>query len=121
MGRETISEKSADCAVGTVRARDGLMPLLSNVSWAEGIRAFRRAGFVRAAESPASVVLVSAGRTVLLQRVLVFDEVILRDALQSARIGDARFRALLSEGGDASPDASSTPAERKATPQPASP
>jgi hypothetical protein len=105
------SRKSPDCAAGMVRALHGLMPVLSNVSWADCLLAFRRAGFVRAAESPANVMLVSGGRTVLLQRVPVFDETVLRDALRSAGISGLRFVALLAEGVDASSDSSSTPAE----------
>jgi hypothetical protein len=74
------------------------MPCLDNVSWAACIQALRRAGFVRAAESPSNVILVSAGRTVLLQRVPVLDETSLQDALRSAGVSDERFVALLSEG-----------------------
>jgi hypothetical protein len=75
------------------------MPRLQDVSWAACIQAFRRAGFVRAAESPSNVLLVSAGRTVLLRRVPILDETVLQAALRSAGLSDERFVALLSEAG----------------------
>lgn len=93
------------------------MPLPRHVSWDECIRAFRRAGFVRAAESPSNVILASAGRAVLLRRVPFFEETVLRDALRSAGLSDPRFVALLSEGLDASSSSSPSPAELQATPQ----
>jgi hypothetical protein len=74
------------------------MRRLDNVSWTECIEALRRAGFVQAAESPSNVMLVSAGRTVLLQRVPILDERVLKDALGAAGLSVSKFLALLSEG-----------------------
>ena len=67
-----------------------------NVPWAACIQALRRAGFVRAAESPSNVVLVGAGRSVLLHRVPILTEAMLRHALRCAGLSDAAFIALLS-------------------------
>jgi hypothetical protein len=80
-----------------VLSRSAMRPL-NNVSWDECILALRRAGFVQAAESPSNVMLVSAGRTVLLQRVAILEETALDDALRSAGLGRPQFRALLAEG-----------------------
>ncbi len=74
------------------------MPPLCNVSWAECIEALRRAGFVQAAASPSNVVLVSAGRTVLLQRVAIFEEAVLMAAIRAAGLSRSTFLALLPEG-----------------------
>ena len=74
------------------------MQRLDNVSWAECIQAFRRAGFVRAAESRANVMLVSASRTVLLRRVPVLEATVLEEALRSAGLSGSQFLALLAEG-----------------------
>jgi|HubBroStandDraft_6_1064221.scaffolds.fasta_scaffold190930_2 hypothetical protein len=74
------------------------MHSLSNISWAECIRALRRAGFVPAAESHHNVMLVSAGKAVLLRRVPFLDETVLEDALRSAGLTGAQFLALLAEG-----------------------
>ncbi len=73
------------------------MPFLDNVSWTACIEALRRAGFVWAAESPSNVVLVGAGRTVLLHRAPILDETVLQHALRCAGLSDAAFIALLSE------------------------
>ena len=70
---------------------------LSDVLWADCIRALRRAGFVCAAESPAAVVLVSAGRAVLLLRVPALDEMALLATLRATRLSVEDFAALLSE------------------------
>jgi hypothetical protein len=74
------------------------MQRLDNVPWAECIQAFRRAGFVPAAESRANVMLVSASRTVLLRRVTVLEETVLEEALRSAGLSGSQFLALLTEG-----------------------
>jgi hypothetical protein len=74
------------------------MPSLCNVSWGECIQALRRAGFVQAAESPSNVMLVSAGRTVLLQRVAIFEEPVLMAALRAAGLSRSTFLSLLPEG-----------------------
>lgn len=74
------------------------MTCLDNVSWAACIQALRRAGFVRAAESPSSVMLVSAGRSVLLRRVPILDKSILEAALRAAGLSTATFVGLLPEG-----------------------
>jgi hypothetical protein len=74
------------------------MPRLRDVSWASCIVAFRRAGFVQVAESPSNVVLVSAGRTVLLERVEILEETVLEDALRAAGLSGPKFITLLSEG-----------------------
>jgi hypothetical protein len=96
---ENISEGASVAPAGMLRAWDGrLMAFPHDVSWVDGIRAFRRAGFVRAAESPSSVMLVSAGRSVLLQRVPVFDETVLREAVRSAGLNGPLFMELLSRG-----------------------
>ena len=88
---------------------------LDNVSWDECIRTLRRAGFVPAAESPSKVMLVSAGKTVLLQRVAILDETILQDALRSAGLSEPRFRALLAEGvAEALVPSSPVPSPRRA-------
>jgi hypothetical protein len=71
------------------------MDRLSDILWADCIRALRRAGFVCAAESPAAVVLVSAGRSVLLPRVPAFGEFELLAALRAARLSAEEFLALL--------------------------
>ena len=76
----------------------GAMGSLDNVPWVECIEALRRAGFVRAAESPSNVILVGGGRTVLLQRVPILEEMALQGALRSAGLSTPRFLALLSEG-----------------------
>jgi hypothetical protein len=73
------------------------MSCLDSVPWAACTQALRRAGFVRVAESPSNVVLVSAGRTVVLRRVPILDETMLQDALRCAGLSDAAFIALLSE------------------------
>jgi hypothetical protein len=71
------------------------MDRLSDILWADCIRALRRAGFVCAAESPAAVVLVSAGRSVLLPRVPALGELELLAALRAARLSAEEFLALL--------------------------
>jgi hypothetical protein len=70
------------------------MPLVSIVPWADCIRALRGAGFVCAAESPAAVVLVRAGRSVLLRRVPAFDEPELVAALRGAGFGPLAAKSL---------------------------
>lgn len=74
------------------------MPSLCNVSWADCIQALRQAGFVQAAESPSNVMLVSAGRTVLVQRVAIFEEAVLMATIRAAGLSRSTFVALLSEG-----------------------
>ena len=71
------------------------MGRLTDILWADCIRALRRAGFVCAAESPAVVMLVSAGRYVLLPRVPALDESAVLDALRAARLSAEDFLALL--------------------------
>jgi hypothetical protein len=71
------------------------MGRLCNVVWADCIRALRRAGFVCAAESPAAVMLVSPGRSVLLPRVPALDESALLAALRNTRLSEEEFLALL--------------------------
>jgi hypothetical protein len=76
------------------------MRLERDVAWADCIRVLRRAGFVCAAESPEAVVLVNAGRTVHLERVISFDEPSLLAALRAARVRGEDFLALLCERGE---------------------
>ncbi len=73
------------------------MGRLGDIPWADCIRALRRAGFVCAAESPAGVMLVSAGRSVLLPRVAALDESALLAALRATRLTAEEFLALLWE------------------------
>jgi hypothetical protein len=74
-----------------------LMSCLTDIVWADCIRALRRAGFVCAAESPAAVMLVSAGRSLLLPRVRALDDVALLPALRATRLSAEEFLALLRE------------------------
>jgi hypothetical protein len=71
------------------------MRLERNIPWDDCIRLLRGAGFVCAAESPAAVVLVSAGRSVVLRRVPAFDEPELVAALEVAGLRRERCLALL--------------------------
>jgi hypothetical protein len=71
------------------------MERLGDVLWSDCIRAFRRAGFVCAAESPASVVLVSAGRCVFLPRVPVLKEMSLRAVLHASGLSTEAFLDVL--------------------------
>lgn len=73
------------------------MGRLRDILWADCIRALRRAGFVCAAESPAAVMLVNAGRSVLLPRMLALDELALLAALRAARLSVEEFLALVRE------------------------
>jgi hypothetical protein len=68
------------------------------VPWADCIRVLRRAGFVCAAESPAAVVLVRAGRSVLLQRMPALDEPELVAAIRGAGLSGEAFLGLLDDG-----------------------
>jgi hypothetical protein len=70
---------------------------LGEVLWADCIRALRRAGFVCAAESPTAVMLVSAGRAVLLPRMRALDEIVLIATLRATRLSAEEFVALLGE------------------------
>jgi hypothetical protein len=70
------------------------MPLAPIVPWADCIQALRGAGFVCAAESPVAVVLVRAGRSVLLRRVPALDEPELLAALQGAGFGRLAAKSL---------------------------
>jgi hypothetical protein len=74
------------------------MRLDARLPWADGIRVLRDAGFVCAAESPAAVVLVRAGRSVVLRRVPAFDEPELVAAVQGAGLSGEMFRGLLDAG-----------------------
>jgi hypothetical protein len=71
------------------------MARLLEVPWVECLSALRRAGFVKSAESPASVVLVGAGRSLLLRRVPVVDERTLHVALSAVGISREQFLELL--------------------------
>jgi hypothetical protein len=86
------------------------MSWLGDVLWADCIRALRVAGFVCAAESPTAVVLVSAGRSVLIPRVPALDERALLATLRATRLSGDEFLALLGRGrGERPPLPSSTP------------
>jgi hypothetical protein len=67
------------------------------VPWADCIRVLRRAGFVCAAESPVAVVLVRAGRSVLLRRVPALDEPELVAAVHGAGLSGEAFLGLLDD------------------------
>jgi hypothetical protein len=71
------------------------MVRLAEVPWVDCIRALRSAGFVKAAESPASVMLVGAGRSMLLRRMPVVDETTLDVTLCAAGLSRERFMELL--------------------------
>jgi hypothetical protein len=75
------------------------MRLAPRLPWADCIRVLRSAGFVCAAESPAAVVLVRAGRSVLLRRAPVVDEPELVAAIQGAGLSGEAFLGLLDDGG----------------------
>ena len=68
------------------------------VPWADCIRVLRSAGFVCAAESPAAVVLVRAGRSVLLRRVPALDEPELVAAIRGAGLSGEALLGLLDDG-----------------------
>jgi hypothetical protein len=65
--------------------------------WADCIRALRRAGFVCAAESPAAVMLVNAGRSVLLPRAPSLNEHTMLATLRGTRLSPEDFLALLGD------------------------
>lgn len=70
---------------------------LGDVLWADCLRALRRAGFVCTAESPTAVMLVSAGRAVLLPRMPALDEMVLLATLRATRLSAEEFVELLGE------------------------
>jgi hypothetical protein len=74
------------------------MRLDARLPWADCIRLLRDAGFVCAAESPAAVVLVRAGRSLLLRRVPALDEPELVAAVQGAGLSGEAFLGLLDDG-----------------------
>jgi hypothetical protein len=82
---------------GTLLAEHASVVRLGDVLWADCLRALRRAGFVCTAESPTVVMLVSAGRAVLLPRVPALDEIVLLATLRAARLSAEEFAALLQE------------------------
>jgi hypothetical protein len=82
---------------GTVLAERAPVVRLGEVLWADCLRALRRAGFVCTAESPTAVMLVNAGRAVLLPRVPALDEIVLLATLRAARLSAEEFAALLHE------------------------
>jgi hypothetical protein len=82
---------------GTLLAERASVVRLGEVLWADCLRALRRAGFVCTAESPTAVMLVNAGRAVLLPRVPALDEIVLLATLRAARLSAEEFAALLRE------------------------
>jgi len=68
---------------------------VSDISWDDCLRALRRAGLVCAAESPTAVMLVNAGRCVLLPRAPMLDESALFAALRATRLSGQEFLMLL--------------------------
>jgi hypothetical protein len=94
--RECLGKKGGASAERSLLC-GALMSCLTDVVWADCIRALRRAGFVCAAESPAAVMLVSAGRSLLLPRVRALDDAALLPALRATRLSAEEFLALLRE------------------------
>jgi hypothetical protein len=82
---------------GTVLAERASVLRLGDVLWADCLRALRRAGFVCTAESPTAVMLVNAGRAVLLPRMPALDEMVLLATLRATRLSAEEFVELLRE------------------------
>lgn len=71
------------------------MVRLSSVLLADCIRALGRAGYACAAESPTVLMLVSAGRVVVLPRRPALDEAVMLATLRTTGLSAEEFVALL--------------------------
>lgn len=91
----SAGKRQAPC--GTIFVSAAAMSRLRDILWADCLRALRRAGFVCAAESPAAVVLVNAGRSVFLQRVPALNENAILATLRGTRLSAEEFLALLGD------------------------
>ena len=93
---EFLGKKAKHAAARSLSSRQA-MSRLCDILWSDCIRALRRAGFVCAAESPAAVVLVNAGRSVFLQRVPALNENAMLATLHVTRLSAEEFLALLGD------------------------